>query len=534
MKKTILFSLALAMVGGVASAQNLQDAFDFTYHDYYGTARSIAMGNAMTAIGGDLGSVTMNPAGSAVSKFSQFTITPNISVGGTNSTFYSVAGRAANGDNTTSTTRFTLPNIGFTGYFDTGSPWGIKGWSLGMIINQTHNQLDEVYVRGANAETSLAGAFAAITENNGATTSSLSGDNAYYGSAAWNDILGYQSGITSSFGGTNNQFLGVTEKKFDDGQVRICGPLEQAYGRTTHGSSNDMLFNFGMNINDKVYLGANFGITMNHLRNTIYIDEYAQNPSDFTINYDNGGTTCFDNLRYRYKYSQSASGVFLKLGAIVTPVKGLRFGAAIQTPTSLYIKERWRSYAETNFTDSYYNSWAETPQGEFTYRLRSPFRANVGVAYNAGGVVMLSADYEICDYKSMRFNDEDGNHLSYFDGVNRDIKNYARAQHQARFGVEVKPVPMFALRAGYTFQNAPEKVLENHSYVNVKNPKQTFSAGFGFSSDGSFYTDFAVRYMDLGKKYYPMYNDYIDDTPSPEILAKGFRLDLTWTIGFRF
>jgi hypothetical protein len=48
----------------------MYDGLTFSQNNYYGTARSIGMGNAMTAVGGDLGSIGINPAGSAVYNFS--------------------------------------------------------------------------------------------------------------------------------------------------------------------------------------------------------------------------------------------------------------------------------------------------------------------------------------------------------------------------------------------------------------------------------------------------------------------------------
>ncbi len=534
MKKTISAFIAIALLGGTASAQNLQDAFNYTRHDYYGTARSIAMGNAMTAVGGDLGSVTLNPAGSAVSKFTQFTITPNISIGGTNSTYYSVAGGTAGTENRSSSTKMTLPNIGFTTYYNTGSSYGVKGWSFGFLVNQTSNHIENVFSYGKNEETSIAGALATATENAGYNSSTLSGDNAYYGSASWNSILAYQSGLISTYDNSTSKFIGATEKLFDDGNVRICGPLDQTFSKTVNGSNNDMVFNFGMNINDKFYVGANVGITINDYNMEQTVREYAVTSSDFEITFDDGGTASFDNLRHRYKFTQRASGAYFKLGGIFLPVKGLRIGAAIQGPTVLLIKERWRTYAETNFTSSSYDSWAETPEGSYTYRLRSPFRANAGIAYTAGKVFMVSADYEICNYKSMKFTEENGEESSSFINVNEDIKNFAGVQHQARFGVEVKPDPMFALRAGFTYENSPEYIVENYQKKNVKNPTKTYSLGAGYSSEGSFFADLSFRYMDLGKNYLQMYDDYLSDTYSPEILAKGFRYDITCTIGFRF
>ena len=79
--KRISAILSLGLAFSVAAgAQDMYDALRYSENNYYGTARSIAMGNAFTALGGDLGSIGLNPAGSAVNGYSQFTLTPNISI----------------------------------------------------------------------------------------------------------------------------------------------------------------------------------------------------------------------------------------------------------------------------------------------------------------------------------------------------------------------------------------------------------------------------------------------------------------------
>ena len=69
MRKTIITAL-LSLAAVAAGAQTLSEALNYSGNNYYGTARSIALGNAMTALGGDLGSVGINPAGSAVAPYS--------------------------------------------------------------------------------------------------------------------------------------------------------------------------------------------------------------------------------------------------------------------------------------------------------------------------------------------------------------------------------------------------------------------------------------------------------------------------------
>ena len=63
MKKTaLILLLGTAAVG--MEAQTMYDALRFSENNYEGTARTMAMGNAFTALGGDLGGITINPAGS--------------------------------------------------------------------------------------------------------------------------------------------------------------------------------------------------------------------------------------------------------------------------------------------------------------------------------------------------------------------------------------------------------------------------------------------------------------------------------------
>ena len=66
MKRIYTLVLSLVAFAASAGAQSMYDALTLSENNYNGTARSIALGNAMTAVGGDLGSLTLNPAGSSV------------------------------------------------------------------------------------------------------------------------------------------------------------------------------------------------------------------------------------------------------------------------------------------------------------------------------------------------------------------------------------------------------------------------------------------------------------------------------------
>ena len=69
---------------------------------------------------------------------------------------------------------------------------------------------------------------------------------------------------------------------------------------------------------------------------------------------------------------------------------------------------------------------------------------------------LLSVDYEMTDYSAMKFKDRNGGWSETFDDVNRDIANCMGISHSVRVGAEVKPIPEFAVRAGYNFTTTPE------------------------------------------------------------------------------
>ena len=86
MKRYFIAALALMLSLGLG-AQNMYDAYRFSATDYLGTARVLGLGGAVTAVGSDLGSISYNPAASAVARYSQFSISPALSSSLVNTSF---------------------------------------------------------------------------------------------------------------------------------------------------------------------------------------------------------------------------------------------------------------------------------------------------------------------------------------------------------------------------------------------------------------------------------------------------------------
>ena len=556
------------MTAVAAGAQTTYDGLTFSQNNYYGTARSIGMGNAMTAVGGDLGSIGINPAGSAVAGYSQFTITPNLTISSMNSSYsaYPVGGSDKfTNEQGKNFTRFSMPNIGATFNWNTGNRTGLVAVTYGFIVNGTNNFTGRMMAGGQNDRTSYMSSMAVAADGfdidflNGFRDASGKDiniwDNAYYNAddrkqyAPWNVIANAQAGAIANYGDSKDpsyywRYIAATEgynntgEKDEEGNyiydVFLGGPLDQAYGRKVTGSKYDAVLNVGFNFNHKLFLGVNLGITNLNYDFAEYFKEAAQNPGDFPIDFGDKGTTNFSDYRTRYSYSAEGTGVYGKFGVLFTPVDGVRLGAAIQTPTVLEINERWGHNVEVNYTDSKHNGSASSPEGDYSYRLRSPYRFNVGAAFTFAGMALVSADYEMTDYSTMKFMTKDGGWDNTFGALNDDIANCMGVSHMVRIGAEFKPLPEFAVRAGYNFTTTPEYVRENGVKTTLNDRLNSFSVGLGYSSNGSFFADLAARMTTLSDEYISPYADYLADVSSPMILNKRDIYSITATFGWRF
>ncbi|MBP5482811.1 MAG: hypothetical protein J6X99_00905 [Bacteroidales bacterium] len=565
MKKIILILLGSA-VTLAAYAQSWQEALYFSENTYGGTARSVGMGNALTAVGGDPGSLTFNPAGSAVAAYSQLMITPGFTLSSVNASGVVLPGNNAAiglGDNVnTLYGRMKLPNVGFVFNINTGSRTGLKRMSIGFVANQTADYTSRINSSGVNGDNSYAASRATSAE--GFTEKVLGTEDWWYDGADasrkpyWEDMVGYRSGMFNGVPDSRNVYQAVTESRDESGNMWISGPLFQKYGQQTTGGKHDMILNFGMDFGDKFYLGANLGITTMRYALSEYWYEAPENPSDFPeIEYTDGTHGRFQELTMKRNYRLNGTGVYFKAGFLWRPVAGLRIGAAFQTPTAMKFTARQAYAGETVITGKSIAA-STSPEDSWTYGMNNPYRVNAGLAYSFGSFAVLSADYEFVDYQSVRYKspDLDFNLPTYLSDANLDIKDVLGSSHLVRVGLEVKPASFLSVRAGYNFTSCPQKkwLTENWETQPLTSAeksalaKHAFSLGLG-TTFGSFYLDAAARVRLMPKEYIVAYNYYTyDDTKAdgylnkfvdtgvitPEIEVKSTLVDILLTFGWRF
>lgn len=565
MRKIIVSVLGMG-IALAASAQNWQDAQILSSSEYGGTARSLGMGNALTAVGGDPGSLVFNPAGSSVSAYSQFFFSPGVSVSivGAKGITYAAGDNepVGFGDNVnTGYARFKVPSVGLILSLDNGRRSGWKRSAFGFTFSSSADYTSRMVASGLNSTTSYAASLASSADGYAASVLG-SGDWYYNGSdkglrPSWEDMTGYRAGLFDQITRLPNKYIALTEVLGEDGKVHMADPIRQSYGRQTTGGKNEFLINYSANYSDILYLGASVGISILNYRMSRYMTESPDDPSSYpVISYDDGSTLSLQSLRMRENLRITGSGVYLKVGAIVRPVAGLRIGAAVQTPTRMTLRERYGFAADVKSSGKQLPS-ATSPENDWGYAIRQPFRANVGLAYSIGNVAVISADYEAADYYSARFisRDYSGDSLDdpNFWAVNYDIRDIMGWGHQLRAGAEVKPVPWLSVRAGYNYITSGEKARFYDGEVVKLTPeekaakaRQAFMLGLGWNG-GAFYADFAVRCRFLPVEFIVPYEYYYAPNPeqyydkvvdtsflTPEIRYTSTMVDAIFTLGWRF
>ncbi|MDY3783615.1 MAG: hypothetical protein SOZ66_05145 [Candidatus Cryptobacteroides sp.] len=564
MRKSLI-SICLMFSGILAGAQTMYDAMTFSEVNYYGTARSMSLGNAMTALGGDLGSVGINPAGSAVNPYWQFTLTPGFSIASSNSRWSTLDNGIYDYRNNSSKTRFIFPNTGLTMNFETGNRHGLKRYTFGFVVNTTANHLavDNIFATG-NSNTSMAGCFASGAYGIDATEFDAS--NPYKGNIPWNTVLAQQSGMIATFGGKTDEYIGINETIDSENNIYIPGPLKQRSFTMSSGSKSDIIMNFGADINDKLYVGFNLGVpTLQYVYSETF-SEAALDPADFPVTMGIISTN-YDSSLYRYGYQAEMDGIYAKFGLIYVPVKGVRLGAAIKTPTLLTVRETWQLDATVNYT-SLKSTQSSSPVGEWSYDLRTPWEANFGAAFTFADKGFVSLDYEMMDYSIMKFVEHTMDDSFYADDPyyqqNRINRLFCGVSHSLRLGAEYKIIPSVSVRAGFNLTTSPEKIYKDNLGLTVtasdysnffddfesgryrlgdwtySDSRRSYALGLGYSSNGSFFADAAFRLNRFPASYRKPYADYIYDndgvldTASPVIRTDRTLCDLLFTFGWRF
>ncbi len=488
--KRLLLLISLAIIAFQGNSQNEIDALRYSLVNPSGTARFVSTGGAFGALGGDFSTLSVNPAGIAVYRGSEFTITPNLNFTRVQSDFMGTREEDIQYD-------FALGNIGLVFAFNDPNELKESGWmgfQLGFGLNQLANFNSRRIYEGFNTESSLMSVFlekanAETNFNSSMPPESFLDD--FTTGLAWDVwLLGLDSIANTYFIDMPNNVL----------QRRLT---------TTSGSIRELTMSMGANYSNRLYLGATIGIPF--LR---YNEEYT-----FTEENSQGLDTELNSLEFGETLQTTGNGFNFKFGAIFRATDMIRLGAAVHTPTFYNLEDSWRTHMKSDLA-SFGRRDKRSPRQLFEYELNTPLRmiGSLGLVFGTAGLV--SIDYEYADFTQMRLRSSS----DPFSIENRSIKNDFQQQHNLRIGGEYRFNPI-VVRGGFAMNSNPYK----SEITSLE--KTTISAGIGIR-ERNYFVDFGYFITQYSEEFFQYYS--FNRTRTTPVEYDFTRQGFMMTVGFRF
>ena len=555
--KKIVFAILLCGLPLMINAQYSFDVLQMSQTELRGTSRFQSMAGAFGALGGDLSTLTQNPAGIGVYRNSDLGITLGLDFNSTKA-----------GVTTNSQTKFNVNNVGYVGAIRLDSET-VPNLNFGFTYNRLQS-FNRHYTGGvANIGSSMsnyiADMFVNVNPNGPFSYVDLYWEDDFdpYFDWVYDDALGRYKGYapwaavtTFDMQTTNDGYVGI---------INTNGDIMQGlYGQNTRGNAyyevderghaDEYNIAFGGNIANKVYFGLDFGILDLDYKGVQAYEEELTNPMIMADDEDLFYSDITDeNTRadwglYNYKHSEG-TGVNFKLGLIWRPTQALRIGAAFHTPTFYDMRDTYGVSAKLigyqNGERLYSASKSSNAGHDYssTYTIRTPWRFIGSVAGVIGTSGIVSVDYEYVANQTMRIGDDRGN--EYTD-VTYDVKQYFKPSHIIRVGGEYRLNPNWSLRAGYSFKSSQvKKGVDDYEYnisTSTTNPSyqydntvQHITCGVGYRYK-SFYTDLAYVHKIRESVYnaFSPINDEFGYDPNVSADVKDNNNRISLTLGVRF
>lgn len=570
MKKSLIILSFIIAGFGFINAQSAIGAYSISQPDMKGTARFMGMAGAFGALGGDLSSISQNPAGIGVYRSSDIGFTVDLDVQNSNSLN---DGMKYGMDQT----KFYLNNIGAVLTMKLPSKT-FPNFNFGFTYNRgsTFNRLF-----GGNISTlknSMSNYIAAVANSNEVTEGDVSwsgGVDPYdpgagYFAAPWLTILGYDSYlITPDVDPTTvaTNWYGLWDNNSMTGNNTTGSGY---YVMQEKGSLSEFNIAFGGNINNILYWGMNFDIiNLNYqlaslwgenLLNAMVPDAYnnlTRESADWNLN---------------SVYSISGTGFNYQLGFILKPVQPLRIGFAFHTPTWYGLNEEFGGMVNYTYGGSQSGivSANDGVPGYNSYNFRTPWKIIASAAGVLGNNLIVSFDYEWANYGKMHFSEPtyyNGGYDGWYDPwdpwvysstpsnyvnladpygyENQDISTYYKSSNTFRIGAEFKPISSLSIRAGYCNVSSPvRKEAKNDMeiiYTSGLTPSYRFDNSTNYVTVGLGYR-YSHIYVDLAYVYKHMGSTYHAYTPDPgNLLQPSPQSKVTFTnnqivlsAGYRF
>lgn len=468
-------------------AQFAEDALLISRNAPVGTARMLGIGGGGVALGGDVSSAFINPAGLGFYNRSQAVITPNFQNARTNTNFLGV-------NSETFDNHFNVSNFGvvINNTKDDIIPADYRGGSFAITYNQTNSYNINYTFGPADNTFSLLDEFA-LQANDIGDDAGILLDNASDGFFPRYIDAAYENYLINAYPDDQNSYVAsipLGTEALQEGRVEEIG------------RQSEWNFAYGGNYKDKIYFGASLGFknftyerTNTFDETPFYTEEYQDDvaagfpffPVDDQLSID-----YVDYVTLEETLRLDGSGINATLGFVYRPINELTLGFSYKTPTFYSLTEEYFFNLQSTVLgvqesddsapfDVADNLVEGTPNFS-EYTLSTPSKINGGFAYFFEKYGFITADVEYINYEANRFSSNEFN----TGDVNTEIDDVMESVINYKFGGEFR-YDIFRLRLGYAMYTDPTQYVDD----NLDRDRQVLSGGVGISTP-SFFADLAV------------------------------------------
>lgn len=462
-----------------SNAQTEIDALRFSRNDIVGTARFSAMAGAYGALGADFTTLSYNPAGIGFYQFSELSFTPSFGNMIATSNF-------GGGRNEDEKYHSNFSNFGYVvSSPKSGNEW--KRLNLAFGYNRTANYKKRIFISGENTNTSMIDNFVANAQGN--TIGNL---NSFTELLAWNTYL-FDPLDTID----NGNYISKLNSSLSKKQEKVIN---------SSGSAGEYVFSVGTSYEDRIYLGATIGMPS--------IDYYEK--STYTESEFSDTAAHLQRFDYSEELTTTGRGFNLKLGVIARLNDWVRLGGAFHSSTYYDMEDEYSTAITAVWNDTLGTMYDPSPFGYFNYELKTPWKAIGSVAINIKKKGLITADIEIIDYASAKFNSD----TYKFSDENAVINSLYTKATNIRLGGEMKYKP-FRIRAGYALYGSPYK-------DNTELDRKSYTFGLGVDK-GHFIVDFSYVFSEGNDEHFMYSSDLVD---AANIITTSH--NFLFTLGLRY
>ncbi len=419
----ILFFLSISFLSQITFAQLTSDALLFSENHPTVNARSMALGNSLGALGADLSTANLNPAGIAVYRRMEFSLSLGSLFDNTTTDFLS-------NKNNDRMSQFSFGGAGLV--VASKLRKNRSGWkfvNLGITVNRLSNYGRTFSWSGLSSGSRIQ----SFAEN----------------------ARGYTIGELDPFEGWVAYYAYLIDSSGPAAYVPNGGISDSSYtfksetiSRT--GGVNELGLSVAGNFKHKLYIGATLGIDFLTFNEDKVYSESADSMD-------------FQTFDFAENRNVKGTGINLKLGIIYRVNKSLRFGLAIHTPTAYRLVDSYNSGLYGRIVYDSVLQESDFPMADqeplvLQHDLVTPwvFMGSLGIIIAKKGFIGINVEYADYSWSSFSLldNDKTTSNNQFISDLNKRIQGEYQGTLKARIGGEVA-IGMGRIRLGYQFQTSP-------------------------------------------------------------------------------